>query len=632
MTRFRIYLLLVALLSFSRVNTSLWAQIKVSELEKSLQKNYSKDKKLPILLDLAKNYENRSFQKAIKYATLASKIAQELKKEEALSEAYEIMCRVFIAQDYYLRAQDFALKALKLYERQNNKLGKAAIYKYLSDIEMLRQEYERADSLLDRADKIYREAEDKIGQLDILISRSNLCIKQDEDFKAVNYLKLAMEISTNTEEKARLTDILVLIAYLYQLEENWEQSLDFYEKAQVIYHQQGNKVGFTKGQIEMGKIYLKLEETELAFALLNKGLASALSMKNQSQIQEASLALSYFYAQQGDYKQAFDQYRLSIATKDSLNNLQKERKMKALHQSYELEKREAEIALLNKDRQIQRYFILAFAVALCFSAILITVLFINDRKKKAANNALSLKNEEINQQKEEITTQAEQLKEANEEISHQRQKSEKLLLNVLPEYVAQELKEKGSTTPRHYDLATVIFTDFKGFTNIAEKMKPQDLIENLNYCFTAFDEICERHNIEKIKTIGDAYLAVGGIPEANTTNPEDAVKAGLEMIAFMEKWKSEKQLANETAWEIRIGVHSGELIAGVVGKNKFAYDVWGDTVNLAARMEQSGIAGKLNISEPTYQLVKDIFVCQHRGQIDAKNKGKIDMYLVEASS
>jgi class 3 adenylate cyclase len=218
-----------------------------------------------------------------------------------------------------------------------------------------------------------------------------------------------------------------------------------------------------------------------------------------------------------------------------------------------------------------------------------------------------------------------------EEIALEKQKSENLLHNILPEEVAQELKEKGSATPKHYELITVLFTDFKGFTNIAEKISPTEVIENLNTCFLAFDNICDKYGLEKIKTIGDSYMCAGGLPVANTTNPVDVVLAGLEMQDFMARWIADKQASGQEVWELRLGIHSGEAVAGVVGKNKFAYDIWGDTVNLASRMESSGEVGKVNISGTTYALIKDKFVCTFRGKIQAKNKGEVEMYFVEKS-
>jgi class 3 adenylate cyclase len=221
------------------------------------------------------------------------------------------------------------------------------------------------------------------------------------------------------------------------------------------------------------------------------------------------------------------------------------------------------------------------------------------------------------------------VRKTNKIIEFEKERSEQLLLNVLPAETAEELKERGSATPKHYDTVTVLFTDFKGFTRIAEQLTPRELVAELDFCFHAFDKIIDKHNIEKIKTIGDAYMCAGGIPVANTSNPVDVVKAGLEIKEFMEKLKRQKTARGEDSWELRIGIHTGPVIAGVVGKNKFAYDIWGDAVNLASRMESSGIPGKVNISGSTYELVKDHFTCVYRGKIEAKNKGEVDMYIVD---
>jgi len=257
-------------------------------------------------------------------------------------------------------------------------------------------------------------------------------------------------------------------------------------------------------------------------------------------------------------------------------------------------------------------------------------------KEEAQHKTIALIKEQNTVLEQKVKERTLALNETNEELTStlqavetERRKSDKLLLNILPLETAQELKEKGFATPKYYDLITVLFTDFKGFTHIAEKMTPNEVIENLNTCFYALDVICEKYGLEKIKTIGDSYMCAGGLPVANDTNPIDVVKAGLEMQVFMAQWKAEKEAKGLPAWELRLGIHSGEAVAGVVGKNKFAYDIWGDTVNLASRMESSGEVGKVNISGTTYELVKDKFQCVYRGKIEAKNKGEVEMYFVE---
>jgi adenylate cyclase len=216
----------------------------------------------------------------------------------------------------------------------------------------------------------------------------------------------------------------------------------------------------------------------------------------------------------------------------------------------------------------------------------------------------------------------------SQNLNQERRKSDQLLRSVLPETIADELKQTDRVQPVDYENASVLFTDFVGFTQIAESFTPQQLIEELDSCFGEFDRIAKKHNLEKIKTIGDAYMAVGGVPLANQTHAVDCVLAALEIVQLVSELREREMLRSRPYWEIRIGIHSGDLIAGVVGREKFSYDVWGDTVNTASRLESSGVAGRINISGATYELVKDFFDCEFRGKIAAKNKGEIDMYFV----
>ena len=226
-----------------------------------------------------------------------------------------------------------------------------------------------------------------------------------------------------------------------------------------------------------------------------------------------------------------------------------------------------------------------------------------------------------------LNAQNQQIQAQNKEIEAERGKSDKLLLNILPDEVARELKTSGYATPRHYDSATVVFTDFVNFTRLSAQLSPDKLIDELDECFLAFDEICEKHGLEKIKTIGDAYMFAGGLPVPNDTHPQDAVRAALEMLEWLDKRNRENDRA--VFHEMRIGIHTGPVVAGVVGKNKFAYDIWGDAVNLAARLEEHGEPGRLNISKATADAVKHLFKVVPRGKKEVYNKGLVEMYFVE---
>lgn len=218
--------------------------------------------------------------------------------------------------------------------------------------------------------------------------------------------------------------------------------------------------------------------------------------------------------------------------------------------------------------------------------------------------------------------------ERTEELQHEKEKSDSLLANMLPKGTAEEIMSKGKADKRKYNFVTVLFSDIQGFTRIAEEMNPEQLIDELDRFFFHFDSVAEKYRIEKIKTIGDAYMCAGGIPERNRTNPVEVVLAALEMQKYMQQMKNDPSRPAARFWDIRIGIHTGTVVAGVVGHKKITYDIWGDTVNTASRMESSGEPGKINISGTTYEFVKEYFTCDYRGRMPVKYKGDLDMYFV----
>ncbi|HMU46544.1 MAG TPA: adenylate/guanylate cyclase domain-containing protein [Chitinophagaceae bacterium] len=249
------------------------------------------------------------------------------------------------------------------------------------------------------------------------------------------------------------------------------------------------------------------------------------------------------------------------------------------------------------------------------------------RNNKKLISELQQHNEQLEEKVKERTKEIEKQKEIIETAKAQ---SEALLLNVLPADIADELKKFGKSYARKHDQVSILFSDIKGFTAIAESLSPVKLVTQLDEIFGAFDNIIAKYGMEKIKTIGDAYMCASGLPQSDTENAIKAVRAGLDMQHFIKEFGLANKIQNLPIFEIRIGINTGPLVAGVVGLKKFAYDIWGDAVNLAAQMEHNSEVGKVNISGETYNLVKDHFNCTYRGKIEAKSKGQVDMYFVES--
>jgi len=317
-------------------------------------------------------------------------------------------------------------------------------------------------------------------------------------------------------------------------------------------------------------------------------------------LQTAYQNSALFHSSMGRYKKGYNDLFESLILKDSLYNLNKIKAFAEMEQKYEAEKKIAEINLLQKESELakvkaSRSLGINFGLGGALLGILsVAVTFYFQNKKKEKLN-IALKGE--------------------------KQKSDDLLLNILPAEVAEELKLNGQSTARQYNNVSVLFTDFVNFTGISEQMSPSDLVQEIHQNFKTFDAIMEKHGIEKIKTIGDAYLAVCGLPIEVADHANRIIEAALDIQDFMQ--------TNNGKFQIRIGINTGPVIAGIVGVKKFAYDIWGDTVNMASRMESNSEAGKINISQATYELVKDTFKCTSRGKIHAKGKGEIEMYFVE---
>lgn len=310
--------------------------------------------------------------------------------------------------------------------------------------------------------------------------------------------------------------------------------------------------------------------------------------------------------------------------------------MQQIERTFLIGQATSEINIVTKDNEVVPYNLRSFRTRIDDQKLIFFSGF-DISEQKQAQEILRLNKERLEGMLMQMEESTAVLKHSNEEtirqkslIEEEKEKSDRLLMAILPEAIAMELKEKGHARAQQFEMATVLFADLVDFTLITKDLSAEQVVSELNWIFVGFDFIADRNNMERIKTIGDGYMAVGGVPIRNDTNPVDAVNAGLQITEFIQRLSKENEKSGKPAWKVRVGIHTGEVVAGVIGKSKFSYDIWGTTVNTASRMESASEAGRVNISGITYELVRDHFDCSHRGSIIVKNMGKMEMYFAEA--
>jgi class 3 adenylate cyclase len=505
----------------------------------------------------------------IKDYTAASRLS--IKAGEAYTEATNIN----IAEKCYRNAIDYATKS-------GDKALMAYSYEMNGDFFLPNLAYPSKVKNYQIAENLYRKSKDYQGLSSVLKKLTKHSFEQKKETTALKYGKLLLDsvgyLAVSEFEKLNLTKALLTISMNTQ------------------------NVGDVKK-------YLQIQLT------IDKNAVLSTNYNPDTDFDEEILKNEYAKALQKTTREIQDLVR-SQENVSNTNNQKGENRLSELQQREIEAKWQKEI--IAKQQELSRLQGVEndrLIIGIIGSLLVFVISVIALIGRQIANRKLAKQKAEIEKQKA--------------LIDEERKKAEALLLNILPKEIADELKEKGYAMPRSYQIVTVLFTDFKGFTQIAEKLTPQETVERLNFFFQIFDEISKRHNLEKIKTLGDGYMCAGGVPNENSTNPIEAVRAGLEMQQFMREWNEERIANGESTFELRLGINTGALVAGVIGTNKFAYDIWGDTVNLASRMESSGEIGKVNISGATYEWVRDYFVCTYRGKVAAKNKGEVDMYFVE---
>lgn len=532
-----------------------------------------------------------------------------LKDYSNLARLYSNLGAVYESQSDDVKALEYNLKSQQMAEQIGDT---ARLIAALGNIGAIygkkKQTYDKALEIDYQALELAKIKNDIFTQGMITANIGEIYYNQDKDSLALVYFNRALD-AYSIDGNENIPYALLNIGKVYYRRGELNIAEDFQKRAVETAEKLGAQRDLAGSLIALAETYYKREDFRNALENFRRAMNISFEIRSYEELKDSYEGLAKTFSQLGDYKNAYMFQEQFSNVKDTLYNIGYTQKIEGLLLNYEVEKKQNQITLLNKDKELQdadlkrqKFAKNASMAGLVLIFIIAFIIFRNYRAKVKINKVLDRQKVEI----------------------------ENLLLNILPSEVAKELQTEGHATPRSYDSVSVLFTDFKGFTSIAKDMTPEELVAELNEFFVAFDDIIEKNGIEKIKTIGDAYMCAGGIPTPNKTHPVDIVRAGLQIQEFMKKHAQRRIEKGLQPWGLRVGIHTGPITAGVVGRKKYAYDIWGSAVNIASRMESSGEVGKVNISATTYELVKDTFPCTHRGKISAKNVGEIDMYFVEA--
>ena len=531
-------------------------------------------------LAMARSYSNLgeihyylgNFPEALPFLLESLRIRQQFKDTLAIAHSYLLLGILEEANGNYQTALDYYNLGLPIAVRNNRTRMLSVFYNYIGRAWRKMEQYDHALEAHARSKELLDQLHDPVGLADYYNNMGSIFRRQGQFGKALDYFFEASHIHEELNDKEGLADGYNDIAKTFGQLGKYEEALEYVERALQI----AQKAGL-------------LDDVRYAYAVY-EGI----------------------YKAQGNYEQALEYSHKVEAIRDSLINLEKIEHANRLKLQHEREMLRLQEASFQKVQALREERARWVVVTLLSGLLLLLVLVLFSYQRYRMKNKIN-----------------KDLAEKNEELELERRRSDALLLNILPEQTAEELKKTGKASPKSYEEVSVLFCDFKGFTHISTILSPEELVEELDFCFKVFDNIMEEFGIEKIKTIGDAYMAAAGLPIAHHHHAHDVVNAALQMQTFLKSLKEEREAKGEPCFEARIGIHTGPVIAGVVGSKKFAYDIWGDTVNTASRLESACDIGRVNVSQTTYEQIQNDFHCEARGKIMAKNKGEIDMYFVE---
>ncbi len=549
------------------------------------------EEKLELLRNLAFNELNDN-ELAFRYAQELIQLAEQRNDHLYLHRGHFQTGNRKQALGELAGALDAYLKSLEAAQQAGYTQGIGNAYGAIADVYSISNNHPSAKHYYARAITTLRETGESIGLAAALANAG-------DEFYNTNTLDTALVYFQESGQLFEKLDYVVGKAYslgnigmVYTKLGRYELAESHINEAIQILEEAEDYLPICEYLLSMSDIYQEKGEVQQAIAYARRSLEMAGTYGLKDQLSAASLKLSELYERIGDTRASYDYYKNHIVYRDSVNNLRTVQAMADLRTNFEVSQKQAEVDLLNEEKRNQRNQLIALVIILGLITVILGTLYWFYRA-----------------------------------ISREHKRSESLLLNILPVETAQELKNKGHVEAVKFEEVTVLFTDFVEFSKKAEHSKPELLVKSIDHYFRGFDEITSKYGLEKIKTIGDAYMCAGGLPVPQRETARKVVRAAREMVQLVND--ALHQQDGLLHFEIRIGIHTGPVVAGIVGSKKWQYDIWGDTVNIAARMEAASRPGRINISETAYQEIKDEFECSYRGEIEVKNRGALKMYFMD---
>ena len=550
---------------------------------------------------LAEYYQS-NYKEVLEYWTQSLQTFESIQDTLGIANLSSNLGAVYYDQGSLAKALDYYLQSLSFSERLGDPvritsalLNIGPVYHQMNDYDKALNYYEQVEPYLPTLNNVQLQSA-------YLWGLGEVYSKKGDHENALKYYNEALVISKDTPDYAH---ILTAVGKEERQIGNVQKAIEYFDLAYQTAKNTDQPLDQVRTLLALGDLY-QGSNTSLALKSYTEAETLALGMETNEELRDIYKGMSVTYQTAGNFKNAYSYQNKYLELKDSIFNIKTDDKIRGLQFDFDLEKKEVEIGLLEQEAEIselqverQKYVIYGGILSL----ILVVVVAVGSYKRYRY------------------------MKKTNKIIETEKDRSENLLRNILPDETALELKEHGKVKAKKFESVTVMFTDFKGFTRYSESLSPEELVQAVDYFFSKFDAVMDKYGLEKIKTIGDAYMCAGGLPFPTDDHHLKMVQAGFEIAQIMEDAKK-NTAGGIMNIDIRIGINTGPVVSGVVGTRKFAYDIWGDAVNVASRMESMSEPGKINVSESTYQLIKDIYECEHRGQIHVKNKGMMDMYFV----